>query len=622
MKLLRYIIIGVSALLAICAGASVGHCTTVTGTIKVNGTPFTGNMVYQLSYPGSTGSYINMPVSSAPIPINNGVFDTLDIDGNDIQLPRGTYYAFKFYDPFGRMVTRLNYVITGSSYDLGAAVPTPVLTNNVNFLDLLGLRNVSILNLTINNSFQIQNGTIINRTGIQNAENIMGIYFAQAFNIQNPSSTTCGLAEAQTAMPSTGGILIAQPGTCNMTGTFTITKPITLMGMGPGGYADSSTFSTYLSPTTLNETGTGPLVQVLPATSTTLSGVSLINIELTGGSGSTDLLQLGNPTYTNAYLRSVTLDGVLIHSGSAHGVNVVGNLAGLHIRNSTFSRNAGSGIAFTPLTGYSVTGVEIGPKVYSSRNGVDGLAMSGVGTYGVKATDFTADHNTGYGAYVYAPAVSATFTAYQSTFTSNTAGNVLLAAGSGHVIESSTIASSAAHGVDITMSGTSNIQNVSLKDNIFTPTNTTYDIDNASTAYALLYPQVTQNAATNGTFHYIRPADLSRVCNTYGCYILFPDGTIEAEGHSTGATGGDDNEIVTITFPVTFTSTAHMEVVVSATGAYPSGDGNPHAMDCHTILSSISTTGISAILSAPIGVGGTGAYITAGDYCSYHVFGY
>ena len=92
----RYIILGIVALAAICFGVRVGHCTTVTGTINVNGTPFTGSMVYQLSYPGSTGTYINMPLSSAPIPINNGTFASLAIDGNDIQLPRGTYYAFKF----------------------------------------------------------------------------------------------------------------------------------------------------------------------------------------------------------------------------------------------------------------------------------------------------------------------------------------------------------------------------------------------------------------------------------------------------------------------------------------------------------------------------------------------
>ena len=158
-RALQYIGLGFLLLFTLYLGNMIGHCTTVTGTIKVNGTPFTGTMVYQLNYPGSTGTYINLPVPSAPIAVNNGTFGTLLIDGDDIQLPRGTYYAFKFYDPFGRMVTRLNYVITGSSYDLGAAVPTPVLTNNVNFLDLLGLRNVSILNLTMNNSLEFGVGT-------------------------------------------------------------------------------------------------------------------------------------------------------------------------------------------------------------------------------------------------------------------------------------------------------------------------------------------------------------------------------------------------------------------------------------------------------------------------------
>ena len=579
-------------------GVGAGYCTTVTGTLKVNGTPFTGSMTYQLSYPGSTGTYLNFPAPSAPIPINNGTFASLAIDGNDIQLPRGTCYAFKFYDPFGRMVTRLNYVITGSSYDLGAAVPTPVLTNNVNFLDLLGLRNVSILNLTVNNSLQFGSGTIVGSSGVQNAENVMGIYFAQAFNIQNPSSTTCGLQEAETAMPSAGGILIAQPGTCNMTGTFTINKPLTLMGMGGGGYADSSTFSTFLSPTTLNETGTGILVQVSPAAGATLSGVTLTDISLTGASGSSDLLSLGNASSTTAILRNVTLERVLMHSGQGNGISVVGNLAGLHIRNSLITGNTGSGIAITASTGYSVTGVELGPKTSASRNGVDGLTLSGIAAKDVKATDFTASNNVGRGVNVGSGATASTFTAYQSTFTSNTAGNILLAGGSGHVVEASTIASSAAHGVDITGAAIANTQTASFKDNIFIPANTTYDIDNASTAYVILYPQVTQNAVLNGSFATV---NTSGTFTSGPGWVKDPTGQIVEHGSITVSNTGATVTTSTISFPLTFPTS--VDSLILTAGNAPSGGGTDALTYYYT---SLSTSGAGVTVRCPVNIGGSG----------------
>jgi hypothetical protein len=553
-KLFRYILIGLATMLGLSLGSAVCHSSTVTGTFKYNNTPFTGWMTYQLNYPATQGTYINLPIVSAPIPVSNGQFASLSIDGNDTLLPRGSYYAFNLYDQYGKQVVRLNYVITGANFDLGAAVPTPVLTNNVSFLDLLGIRNFSALNATFTNQIQIGNGTIINRPGIQNAENIMGILFAQAFNIQNPSSTTCGIQEAETALPATGGTIILQPGVCNASDTIQIIKPTVLMGMGQAGFADSSTFTTYNSPTTLNETGTGILVQVSPAAGTTLSGVSLINIALTGASGSGDLLSLGNAGSTTAYLRDVRLDGVLMSSGQGSGISITGNLYGLSVTNTTITHNAGYGVSVVLAAGYTVDAISIGSHTNITYNGVDGVFLSGAGVKGVTIDGALADHNTGWGVDIQAASTASTVSMYQSGVTSNTAGGILVAAGTGHVVESSTVASNGGYGVSITAALASGYQTLSLKDDTFIPANTTYDVSNGSTAYVLMYPHATQSPAVNGTLNYIYPGQLYTFGNnSNGYWSKDPTGKIHQWGHLTGENTGSCN---VITFPVAFTNAA------------------------------------------------------------------
>ena len=568
--LFRFIVIGLTAMLALAIGEAVAHPATVSGTIKFNGTPFNGTMTYQLNYPGSTGSYINLPVTSGPVQIANGTFNPLAIDGNDIQLPRGTYYAFNFYDQYGGHVTRLNYVITGSSFDLGAAVPTPVLNNNVNFLDHLCLSNVSVQNLTIYNNLMFGAGTTIAPYGISNAENIMGIRFAQAFNIQNLSSTTCGLQEAEADLPSSGGLIVAQPGTCNLTTTFSITKPVTLIGYGGGG-STSSSFASFLSPTVLQASGMStPLIAVTPATGSTLSGVHFRDLALTQTSGSQDLLQVGNATADpTAILRDVTLDNVSIHNSTYNGINVTGTVYGLHLTNTSLVKNGQDGLRVSIPTTEVAT---------------------------ISLDDVQAQYNTGNGVYAESTATSSTIIARHSTLAHNTEAGFLIAGGTGHEVDSSSISSNAGYGVSVTSAVVSGVQALSLKDDTFT-SNTTYDISNGSTAYVLLYPQVTQAPVTNGTLYYIRPTlppaaplnCLSVSCaggSTYASGTTYTNGTgnalleevgMTATGSCTGAdftlvpvvaggsrTGNDINNncagVASVTFRVapgqTFSATA------------------------------------------------------------------
>lgn len=112
----------------------------------------------------------------------------------------------------------------------------------------------------------------------------------------------------------------------------------------------------------------------------------------------------------------------------------------------------------------------------------------------------------------------------------------------------------------------------------------------------------------------------SRTCNTHGCYVIAADGTITAWGNSAGTVGGDSAERLTITFPVSFSTTSNLSLTTSPVGE-PSGDGNPHPQDCH-ISSGPSTTGATAVIAISTQVSGSGyANLVAGEVCAWHATG-
>lgn len=112
-----------------------------------------------------------------------------------------------------------------------------------------------------------------------------------------------------------------------------------------------------------------------------------------------------------------------------------------------------------------------------------------------------------------------------------------------------------------------------------------------------------------------------KTCNSNGCYRIWPDGTIEEWGQSANAPGSGSAVSLAITFPHAFTSTTHLQVVVSPTIS-PGGDGNPHPLDCH-LDAAPSTSGATAILAIPTQIGGSGyaSPILSTQYCSWHAWG-
>lgn len=116
----------------------------------------------------------------------------------------------------------------------------------------------------------------------------------------------------------------------------------------------------------------------------------------------------------------------------------------------------------------------------------------------------------------------------------------------------------------------------------------------------------------------------TETCNANGCYWQLSDGTYHAWGISSTATGGTSNQVLTITYPVTFVSAP--DPTVSSVAA-PAGGGGPCTgfscpVSCNTVRGTQSTTGVSVAIFIPTQVGGSGfSGLSAGDYCKWEADG-
>lgn len=116
----------------------------------------------------------------------------------------------------------------------------------------------------------------------------------------------------------------------------------------------------------------------------------------------------------------------------------------------------------------------------------------------------------------------------------------------------------------------------------------------------------------------------SKTCNVNGCYRVEADGTIYEWGPSALVTGSTTTaQRLAITFPLPFTSTTHLRVQVSA-ASDATGDGNPHPAECHWERSTLSTSGVTSVISQSVEANASGAgyaFLAAGDYCSFWAVG-
>ena len=138
-------------LLTIWPRRSRGATSTLTGTYAdAQGNPFNGTLVLYLPIEATDTSSGN---DVAPTPVTYSIINgTLQAgpplyDVAGLQ-PQGLYYIAKRYDSMGNLVASGNYVVTGSPFQISAAVPTTITTSNISY--------ANPVTTGVNNSFTVQ----------------------------------------------------------------------------------------------------------------------------------------------------------------------------------------------------------------------------------------------------------------------------------------------------------------------------------------------------------------------------------------------------------------------------------------------------------------------------------
>lgn len=137
-----FVVIGWLSFIFIVSPTINASTSTITGTIQdEQGNPLNGYVTMQLPVPAQDTA-TNTHVAPVPVRYNivNGVIQSgpplYDVAGLQ---PQNLYYITKFYDSAGQLVSSGNYIVTGASFNLGAATPTNITTNNVSYISPVSL---------------------------------------------------------------------------------------------------------------------------------------------------------------------------------------------------------------------------------------------------------------------------------------------------------------------------------------------------------------------------------------------------------------------------------------------------------------------------------------------------
>lgn len=529
--------------LAILFYGLLARATTVSGTIKVNQVPFNGALTYRLVYPTSAGStgYLSLPVASDPVPIVNGTFTPFTIDGNDTMLPSHTYYQLAYFNNYGSLVATMNYEITGSTFDIGTAVPTPVTTNNISFLDLLGIRNLSTDNLTVLNCFGVGTGSAIPEfcpTGITGLKALDGIQFADAYNGVGSSSTTCGIAEAEAALPATGGTVVLPLGSCTLSTKVTHTKPGRWLGHGDTSSILTSTASDYLVDSE----------SVLEVDGATLKG------------GGTAVVYVGTSLFVSS-TSSFTNGG---------GAGIITNTgANALLYNTVVSDNTTSGmVAGGQMTAYSSTFV---------NNTVDGITANAgsVSLYGVTATG-----NTGSGVNV-PTGSTATLTYVGGSAAGNSQSGVIIQAGNHHLVEDVDLRGNSRqlYGIYINPPSGANAQltQVTIKDDQLTGNLTDDFYVGTNTQRVYYYPLANTKSASGYTENILAPNSVFYIFSSTTPNAL-SQALIVASPCTPASSSTNDVCVMTgLTFPHCFADTSYTVTLSGAATPESAGGSSSNA---------------------------------------------
>jgi len=307
--------------------------TTLTGTFRdAQGNSVNGTVVLQLAVAGQDVD-ANVQVVPRPISCNlvNGVLTSCppvnDLGPTHFQ-PNGNFYQFKVYDGAGSLIEVGNVVITGATFNLGAAPPTSITTSNISYLTPALLQ--------ANNIFTGNE----NHTGIETYKNLNNALIVDTANSQGWAGADIGawINAAYAALPAAGGRILVF---CNATSSAAnFSTPIV--------FNTSNKYVKLQGICTANSSGSGVVLNYTPTTATiamTFDYTPAGGGGYTPGNGMEGIVLANNGCVTNGGCGS-----------SATGIQFGNTNGGAHMADFTNVRISGfgTGINFNDTVGWGV----------------------------------------------------------------------------------------------------------------------------------------------------------------------------------------------------------------------------------------------------------------------------
>jgi hypothetical protein len=137
----RWMSLVVTILSMVCVYTALGGTTVVSGTfVDAQGNPLNGYVTLQLPVPAQD---VATGVLVQPTPVQYQIVGGFMQPGPPLYdvaglQPANLYYITKVFDTTGSLVLYGNFVVTGASFNLGAATPTTVTTSNISYLNPAG----------------------------------------------------------------------------------------------------------------------------------------------------------------------------------------------------------------------------------------------------------------------------------------------------------------------------------------------------------------------------------------------------------------------------------------------------------------------------------------------------
>ena len=301
---------------------SVSACaskTTLTGTITdLQGNGLNGSLLMTLPAPASDGTVAISPATVSFQVSNGSIVGTAQLYDVMTLQPQGMYYVAEAYDNAGNEVFYGNYVVTGASFNLGAATPTTVTTSNISYLTPTFASGNNIF--TGANTFTGTN----NFSGTLNiSANVTATVGSWNFSAITPIFGTLQTNIVQAATSNLA--LNTQGGTLQSNAAFSLYNNRALVGLGIAsevGTVDLTPLSANISSTALtNIAGSYRascyVVEVTPGTvSSTLP--SCVFSWTDGDSGGTLTATITSTAATGNSTSTYGQGTVLIHTGSTN----------------------------------------------------------------------------------------------------------------------------------------------------------------------------------------------------------------------------------------------------------------------------------------------------------------